>query len=167
MQRRINLLDVHYTVMVVGHPEERWLKVEAGEFQSVALKSMKDGQGIILLGEQNVRMKMAVKGETVYIRAFDRTFTLHIVNPVEQAAQETSGPGNTARAPMPGTVVEIDVAVGARVTKGQSMMTIESMKILTVITAPRDGEVVQVHFEPGATFGKNAALITLSKKEEE
>jgi hypothetical protein len=36
-----------------------------------------------------------------------------------------------------------------------------------VIAAHRDGEVVQVHFEPGDTFGKNAALITLSKKEEE
>jgi biotin carboxyl carrier protein len=165
MQCQINLLDVLYTVTLVGHPEERQLKVEAGEFQSVALNSMKDGQNIILLGEQNVRVKMAVKGEMVYIRAFDRTFALHIVNPVEQATQETGGPGNSARAPMPGTVVEVDVAAGDQILKGQSMMTIESMKILTVIGAPRDGAVEQVHFEPGATFGKNAALVTLTKKE--
>lgn len=167
MRRQINFLDKDYTVTIVGGPEERRMKVEAGGFQPVALNSMKDGQGIIQLGEQSVQVKMAVKGETVYIRAFDRNFVLHIVDPVEQAAQESGRPVNTARAPMPGTVVAVDVTAGTQVTKGQSMMTIESMKILTVIAAHRDGEVVQVHFEPGDTFGKNAALITLSKKEEE
>jgi len=167
MQRQINLLGKDYTVTIVGGPEERKLKVEAGGFQSVALNSMNYGQGIVVLGDQSIPVKMAVKGETVYIRAFDRTFVLQIVNPVEQAAQESGGPVNTARAPMPGTVVTVDVTAGAWVTKGQSMMTIESMKILTVITAHRDGEVVQVHFKPGETFGKNAALITLLKKEED
>ena len=58
------------------------------------------------------------------------------------------------------------MAAGDPVTKGQSMITIESMKILTMITAPRDGEVSQVHVEPGDTFDKNAALITLREKEE-
>ena len=40
------------------------------------------------------------------------------------------------------------------------------MKILMVITAPRDGEVSQVHFEPRDTFDKNAVLVTLREKEE-
>ena len=110
---------------------------------------------------------MAVKGETAYIRAFDRTFTLRIVDPVEQAAQEAGGSSsNTARAPMPGMVVEVQVAAGDQVTKGQPIITIESMKILTLITAPRGGEVSQVHFEPGDTFDKNAAQVTLTEKEE-
>jgi biotin carboxyl carrier protein len=56
---------------------------------------------------------------------------------------------------------------GDKVTKGQPMMTIESMKILTVITAPSDGEVSQIHFEPGDTFEKNATLITLTAIDEE
>jgi 3-methylcrotonyl-CoA carboxylase alpha subunit len=166
MRRRIDLLDEHYNVTLTGCPEKRWLQVEAGELQPVALNSMKDGESVIRLGEQSVRVKMAVNGETAYIRAFDRTFVLHIVDPVEQAAQESCGHSNIARAPMPGMVVEVDVAAGDRLTRGQPMMTIESMKTLMVITAPREGEVAQVHFEPGDTFDKNAALITLLKKEE-
>ncbi|MCP4574956.1 MAG: acetyl-CoA carboxylase biotin carboxyl carrier protein subunit, partial [Deltaproteobacteria bacterium] len=51
-------------------------------------------------------------------------------------------------------------------TKGTPMMTIESMKILTIIAAPRDGEISKIHFEPGETFDKNAVLITLTDKEE-
>ena len=72
-------------------------------------------------------------GETAYIRAFGRTFTLHIVNPVEQAAQETATGSDTARGPMPGMVVEILVSEGETLTKGQPMITIESMKIMWIL----------------------------------
>jgi len=167
MKRRIDLLDEHYTVTVFGEPGERRLQVANGEPQPAALAVGTECQGTIQLGDHRSDIQMAVKGETAYIRAFDRTFTLRIVDPVEQAAQEAGGGSNTARAPMPGTVVEVQVAAGEAVSKGQPLITIESMKILMVITATRDGEVSEVHFEPGDTFDKNAALVTLKEKEEE
>jgi len=166
MKRRIDLLDEHYTVTVFGEPGERRLQVANGEPQPAALAVGTECQGTIQLGDHRSDIQMAVKGETAYIRAFDRTFTLRIVDPVEQAAQEAGGGSNTARAPMPGTVVEVQVAAGEAVSKGQPLIIIESMKILTVITATRDGEVSEVHFEPGDTFDKNATLVTLKEKEE-
>jgi len=166
MKRRIDLLDEHYTVTVFGQSGEWRLQVVDGEPQPAELAVGTEFQGTIQLGDQKADIQMAVKGETAYIRAFDRTFTLRIVDPVEQAAQEGGGSSNTARAPMPGTIVEVQVAAGEVVSKGQPMITIESMKILTVITATRDGEVSEVHFEPGDTFDKNAALVTLKEKEE-
>ena len=45
-------------------------------------------------------------------------------------------------------------------------MIIESMKILTVIKAPRDGVVAKIHFAPGQTFDRNDALVTLTEKED-
>ena len=167
MKRRIDLLDEHHTVTVFGQPGELRLQVANGEPQPAALAVGTECQGTIQLGDHRSDIQMAVKGETAYIRAFDRTFTLRIVDPVEQAAQEAGGGSNTARAPMPGTVVEVQVAAGEAVSKGQPLITIESMKILMVITATRDGEVSEVHFEPGDTFDKNAALVTLKEKEEE
>ena len=166
MRRRIDLLDEHYTVTVFGQSGEQRLLVADGKAQSAVLTAGGQYHRVIQLGDQRADIQMAVKGETAYIRAFDRTFTLRIVDPVEQAAQEAGGGSNTARAPMPGTVVDVQVAVGEGLTKGQPMITIESMKILTVITAPRDGEVSEVHFEPGDTFDKNATLVTLREKEE-
>ena len=166
MRRRIDLLDENYTVTVVGQPGNRRLQVAEGEPQPAALTLGRECQATIQLGDQSADIQMAVKGEKAYIRAFDRTFALRIVDPVEQAAQEAGGGSNTARAPMPGTIVKVAVTVGERVTKGQPMITIESMKILTVITAPRDGEVSEVHFQTGDTFEKNAALVTLKEEEE-
>lgn len=166
MQRRIDLLDEHHTVTVFGQSGEQRLQVGDGDPQPVALTAHAGNHHAIGLGDQRADIQMAVKGETAYIRAFDRTFTLHIVDPVDQAAQEVGGTSNTARAPMPGMVVEIDVAAGDPVTKGQPMITIESMKILTMIPAPRDGVVSQVHVASGDTFDKNAELVSLREKEE-
>ena len=165
MQRRIDLLDAHYNVTVTGGLEKLQMRVGTGKAMPVSLTFINDEESIIQLGEKKVRLSMAIKGETAYIKAFDRTLALTVMDPVEQAADESGTPGNTVRAPMPGMVVKVDIAVGDRVTKGQPLMTIESMKILMVITAVRDGEVVQVHFEPEEMFDKNAVLITLSKTE--
>jgi biotin carboxyl carrier protein len=166
MQRRISLLEDHYDVTVFGRSGEWQIQVNDGETHSAALTTVDSETRRIHLGDQNAPMHIAFKGETAYVKAFDRTFTLQVVDPVEQAAEEAGGRSNTARAPMPGVVVEIKVTVGERVSKGQPVMTIESMKILTVVVAPRDGQVAQIHFEPGQTFDKNAPLITLAEKEE-
>ena len=166
MKRRIDLLDEHHTVTVFGQPGQQRLQVADGEPQPAALIRGAKYQATIQLGDQRADIQMAVKGETAYIRAFDRTFTLRIVDPVDQAAQEAGGGGNTARAPMPGTVVEVQMTAGEAVSKGQPMLTIESMKILMVITAARDGKVSEVHYGPGDTFDKNAALVTLKELEE-
>ena len=163
MKRQIDLLDKQYNVTVTGPPQKRRLRVETGEARPAAFISTANFKKNIKLGDLNAVVETAVKGEMVYIHAFNRTFALRIIDPVEQASQDSSGKGNTARAPMPGVVIDIAVATGDKVLKGQAMMTIESMKILTIITAPRDGEVDQIHFNPEATFSKGAALITLAK----
>jgi len=167
MQRRIDLLNEPYMVTVFGQHKEQHLQVADGTSQSAVLTIGKDNHSIIQLGDYKADIQMAVKGEKAYIRAFGRTFTLGIVNPVEQAAQDAGSGADTALAPMPGMVVKVHVTIGEKVLKGQPVTTIESMKILTVITAPRNGEVSQVHFEQGKTFDRNAPLITLKEKEKE
>lgn len=166
MQRRIDLLDDHYTVTLFGQPGDRQIQVGDAPPQSTELIDKDDLNHMIQLGEQKADIQMAVKGETAYIHAFGRTFTLGIVDPVEQASQESGNGSDNAKAPMPGMVVDIHVAEGENVTKGEALITIESMKILTVITAPRDGEVSMVNFKQGKTFNKNDVLVTLKEKEE-
>jgi len=161
MRRRIHLLEEQHDVTLYGRPGEWHIQVGDGAPLPADLAPGGAMETVSRLGDSSAPMRIAVKGETAYIRAFDRTFTLSVVDPVEQAAQETGGRANIARAPMPGVVVELKVAEGEQVAKGQPLMIIESMKILTVIAAPRDGEVARIHFEPGQSFDKNAELVTL------
>lgn len=164
MQRRIDLLSNSHSVIVTGTEGDWKIQVDDQYPAPVALIKNKDYAHQIEVDGQKEDIQIVVKGETAYIKAFGRTFTLTVVDPVEQAAQESGGSDN-ALAPMPGMVVDIHVAKGDKVKKGQDLITIESMKILTVMTAPRDGEVSGINFEPGSTFDKNDVLVTLKEKE--
>ena len=72
-----------------------------------------------------------------------------------------------AQAPMPGTVIAVQVKPGESVTRGQTMMVIESMKLETAIVAWRDGVIKTLHVAPGQTFDRAAPLVTLEAKGEE
>lgn len=165
MQRRIDLMNNSYTVTVTGTEGNQEIQVDDQRPAPAALFKHTGCTHQIEVNGQKEDIQVAVKGESAYIKVFGRTFTLKVVDPVEQASQESGGSDN-AKAPMPGMVVDIHVAKGDKVSKGQDLITIESMKILTVITAPRDGEVSRINFEPGSTFDKNDVLVTLKEKED-
>ena len=166
MHRRIELLNKFYEVTVSGSSERRLVRIGDSLPQPAALTGSELAGWAIQMGEARTPVRVNTKGDMIYIRAFGRTFELRIVNPVEQASQRSGGVRNRARAPMPGVVVDIHVAEGEEIAKGQPMMTIESMKILTAIPAPRQGKVNKIHFKPGQSFEKGAVLVTLSLGEE-
>ena len=166
MQRKIELFQKLYTVTSCGTCSKKQLQIEDNEPQLAKLSKKKDGCYIIRLGDQTADIKMHVKGDTAYIKAFGQIFTLDIINPVDMAAKKSDGSSNICKAPMPGTIISIDTISGEKVAKGQAIVTIESMKLLTVISAPQDGEVEKIHFEPGETFDKNATLVTFKDIEE-
>ena len=69
---------------------------------------------------------------------------------------------DVATAPMPGVVVAVHTAPGARVTRGDTLMVIESMKLETAIKAWRDGTVETIHVAEGRTFERSAPLVTFA-----
>lgn len=69
--------------------------------------------------------------------------------------------GGDVKADMPGVVVTVLCAAGDRVAAGAKLMTIESMKLQTTLSAPRDGVVARVHYGADAAFERGAVLVSL------
>lgn len=88
--------------------------------------------------------------------------------PAKPAAQapakaKTGAAGSVAiKAPMPGTVVNIVVAAGQAVTKGQDLIFIEAMKMETPVKAPQDGTVATVDVAKGESVDSGKTLLTLN-----
>ena len=73
--------------------------------------------------------------------------------------------GGTVRAPMPGLVVRIEVAVGQQVDTGAGLVVVEAMKMENELRAPRPGTVQTVHVAVGQAVEKGASLVTLASPE--
>ena len=78
------------------------------------------------------------------------------------AAPVAAAEGEVIFAPLPGTVLEIKVAAGQAVTRGQLLLTIEAMKMENDILAPRDCTVSQIVCEKGGNVDTGAPLIVLA-----
>jgi len=73
----------------------------------------------------------------------------------------TPGGAYTVAAPMPGRVVAVPVAAGDAVSRGQTVVVLEAMKMESALTAPHAGRVVEVLVSPGQTVRQRQALVRL------
>jgi biotin carboxyl carrier protein len=64
-------------------------------------------------------------------------------------------------APMPGQVRSVNVKEGDAVTKGQTLLALEAMKMEIRIQAPRDGKVKTLRVKQGQTVEREQVLIEL------
>lgn len=82
-----------------------------------------------------------------------------VQKPLPGAVAETAT-GN-ARAPMPGQIVEVLVAVGAVLKQGDAVAVMEAMKLQTTLIAGRDGVVEAVLVKAGDKVEEGAEIVQL------
>lgn len=66
------------------------------------------------------------------------------------------------KAPMPGTIMKVNVNVGDTVKKGDVLCVLEAMKMENDISAPADGTVASVNVQKGASVQSEEVIITLN-----
>jgi pyruvate carboxylase len=62
---------------------------------------------------------------------------------------------------MPGSVGTLTAAPGAKVKRGDLLLTLEAMKMETAVRAEIDGEVREVLVRPGQTVDAKELLVVL------
>ena len=83
--------------------------------------------------------------------------------PKVEAKKEVAatGAGEAVEAPMPGTIVNVNVKNGDVVKKGQVLAILEAMKMENEIVAPIDGTVVSVDVEKGQNVNLGDSLVQI------
>ena len=78
------------------------------------------------------------------------------------AAPAAPAGGEKITAPMPGTILAVNVKPGQAVKRGDVLVVLEAMKMENEIMAPNDGTVGTVNVAKGQSVQSGATLLTLA-----
>ena len=70
--------------------------------------------------------------------------------------------GEAVKAPMPGTILKMNVKVGDKIEKDSLVCILEAMKMENEIFAPVSGTVTAINAPQGATVNTGDAIVTLA-----
>lgn len=133
--------------------EDKTVDVEILRAENGQLEFLIDGERVITyVSSDNAKRWVTING---------RTFVL-----TKQSGARKSGGGHhhtqgELTAPMPGQIRAVNVSEGDAVTKGQTLLVLEAMKMEIRIQAPMDGTVSKLLVKQGQTVEREQALITV------
>ena len=81
--------------------------------------------------------------------------------PVAAPAPVISGGAGNVPSPLAGRVISIDCKVGANVAAGETVITLEAMKMNTFISAPASGVVKEILVKEGDAVEEGQTLVVI------
>ena len=148
-----------------SEPASGWSGAVVGREYSISVNHRRT-----VAGTDDVRVRLTLDGigrdYTIgsaddYVWASDDRNCLTFKKLPRFADPDLAAAGGGPAAPVPGTVVSVEVAAGDDVTEGQTLIVLEAMKMEHRITAATDGVVDEVLVNTGDSVDAHQVLVTL------
>ena len=154
-----------YEVTVEGAGEQAQVRID-GQARAVQVLEAQPGRISLRFmdGEQAGRaltIDWAESGPDLWLALDGCTFRLERPRPRARRAGASADGAESVRAPMPAQVRAVQVQPAEAVTKGQTLLLLEAMKMEIRIKAPAAGQVQQVLVSAGQVVNKEQVLIEL------
>ena len=82
--------------------------------------------------------------------------------PADAVTATVTKGANAVESPLPGVVMELKVSVGAKVKRGDVVLTIEAMKMENEISASKDGTVTSFYVQKGSKVEQGTPIYELA-----
>jgi 3-methylcrotonyl-CoA carboxylase alpha subunit len=118
-----------------------------------------DGPIAAILGERKVAATVVAQGDRRHVFVDGAGFVATFIDPLGMIGAEHEEEGAGLMAPMPGKVIALLAAAGAKVDKGAPLLVLEAMKMEHTISAPRAGTVKSYRYAAGDQVAEGAELV--------
>ena len=173
-----------FRLLEEGHEEVRWkdgerevvviarrmrrggvrLELPDGALEA-RVERLEDGRLAIGLGQDSfvatVVRRTALDGGIDYTLFMgEGSNRLRLVDPLDVTQYEaTASADAVVRAPLPGKIIDLRVKAGDTVSKGQTLLVLEAMKMEHTLAAPADGTVKSLRYAVGEQVPEGAELV--------
>ena len=139
----------------VGSIGPQALRMRCGDWQAV-VQAQTTGKGTLLLdfGGRRYSVQRAATTSEVYVE---------VEGVAHRFGRVSDG---RVRADLPASVAQIHVQPGDRVRVGDRILTLEAMKMETIIDAPMNGTVRAIHVRPSSQVAAGEVMIEIDEGEE-
>jgi acetyl-CoA/propionyl-CoA carboxylase biotin carboxyl carrier protein len=151
-----------WTRRLAGHGEvrvERGTVTAAGRrWEDAGVRFDPDGAARVTLDGVERRYAVVATEEAVWVARDGH----HLEARTERRGRDgAAAPAGSLEAPMPGTVLLVNVADGDDVSAGDVLLVVESMKMELAITAPHAGRVAGLELRPGDRVALRQPLVAV------
>jgi acetyl-CoA/propionyl-CoA carboxylase biotin carboxyl carrier protein len=160
--------DTSVQVAVRGAPDAATVAIDDGDVVPARLTRLDGDTARLELDGIARTFRIATDGDTTWVGAAGASVELRLRSRADQLADAlariTRVPGQVSpevRSPMPGTVVAVSVATGDHVTAGQTLLSVEAMKMEHRLTATTDG-IVTITARPADLVKLDQVLATIT-----
>ncbi len=112
---------------------------------------------VIRTAQGEFKGRFLFAGDDAYVHILGQTFRLRAASP----ADLDTGGSSLHRSPMPGKVIAVPVAPGDSVTKDQTIVIVEAMKMENAIKSNLSGKVKAVHCKVGDLVSPDLNLVEI------
>ncbi|MDX1451844.1 MAG: acetyl/propionyl/methylcrotonyl-CoA carboxylase subunit alpha [Oleiphilaceae bacterium] len=140
--------------------------VRQGEHETVLQVISDDGKKLVYR-QNGVRRSCVyhIAGAEVFLRLGSRYYVFEDATHAAISAQDGAGSGEI-KASMDGAIIEVAAEVGAQVTKGQTLVILEAMKMEHPLKADVDGTISEVRVKAGDQVKLRQLLVTITPEGE-
>ncbi len=121
-----------------------------------------NGKLNLLIDGQHVTAYISSENTKRWVTVNGQTFVLTKSSGARKGGHALHAAGELT-APMPGQVRAVNVSEGEAVTKGQTLLVLEAMKMEIRVHAPQDGVVKKLSVKQGQTVEREQILIEIEE----
>jgi biotin carboxyl carrier protein len=129
----------------------------------VEILQSKDGKLDLLIDGKRVTAYISADNARRWVTVNGQTLVLTKSSGTRKSGHGHHHTAGELTAPMPGQVRAVSVSEGDTVTKGQTLLLLEAMKMEIKVQAPRDGVVNKLFVKQGQTVEREQTLIEIEE----
>ena len=129
----------------------------------VEILQAKNGKLDLIIDGKHIAAYVSTDSPKRWVTVNGQTFVLTKSTGARKSRGTHPHTAGELTAPMPGQVRAVNVSEGDNVTKGQTLLLLEAMKMEIRVQAPRDSVVKKLFVEQGQTVERDQVLIEVDE----